>query len=610
MSIKTKTSLYIALIVAAILTVNNTIYYHATKETLFQDFSRKMERVSLQAADLAKQAENGGVSKSEIQGKISGVIGNFPSILGIAAIRPDAYIGQEKKLAENGGATPADQPVLFGSDELLDKKADAAYIREALSTGKQVTEQGKANGQNVIKSFIAILNETPYVVVLICHYDSITNSLNQIIYRQAAISVLLLLIVFLLSLSVAAMFVKPLQRIVTMVGKIAEGDFQTRVPIKGRDELSLLAAHIHRMSEKLESNTKRMQDALEELRSTKEYFESFFNHTSDAIYVTDLQGNVQLVNSAFETLYGWSSGELIGKPLPIVPLGGEEEFARMQQKLLQGGAITGYDTLCQMKNGRLLDVSVTVSPIRDEKGEIVSIAAVSRNITERKRTEELLRRSEKLSVVGQLAAGVAHEIRNPLTTLSGFIQLQRAKKEGNAQHLELMLSELDRINFIVSEFLILAKPQLNRFQLRDLKQIVGDILQLLDSQASLRNIRFVTAIDQDLPPVYCADNQLKQVLVNVMKNGIESMDDGGDIMIEVKKIDPSRVMIRTIDHGCGIPEEHLARLGEPFFTSKETGTGLGIMVSQQIVANHKGNMLIRSELGRGTCVDIVLPIQA
>lgn len=349
-------------------------------------------------------------------------------------------------------------------------------------------------------------------------------------------------------------------------------------------------------------------ETLERLRSTKEYLGAFVNYTTDAIHVMDLEGRVLEVNKAFEELYGWTAEEAVGQPLKIVPQGHEEEFYRLLDKVRSGGQVSGYETVRRSKDGKEINVSITVSPIHGENGAVVAFASITRNITERKRTEEMLRRSEKLSVVGQLAAGVAHEIRNPLTTLKGFVQLQQLRGEGNPHHLELMLAELDRINFIVSEFLILSKPQLNHFQIKDLASILLEMLQLLETQANLNNIVIHTEIEPDLPKIKCEENQLKQVFINVLKNGMEAMPEGGDIRIQVKRVDANRVMIRFMDHGCGIPEEHLARLGEPFFTNKENGNGLGIMVSQQIVANHKGNMLIRSELGKGTCVDIVLPV--
>lgn len=345
-----------------------------------------------------------------------------------------------------------------------------------------------------------------------------------------------------------------------------------------------------------------------ELEKRNAIISSMFMHSSDAIYLVDLEGNVSQANPAFEKLYGYALQEIAEEPLHIVPERLREETCRLYSLIRDGQTVSGYETARRTKYGHEIHVSLTLSPIFDQQGQVMAIAGISRNISERKAIEEMLRQSEKLSVVGQLAAGVAHEIRNPLTTLRGFVQLQQLRRSGNPDHLELMLEELDRINFIVSEFIVLSKPHLNQFILKDLNGLLMELSRLLESQANLNNIILETQLDPFLPKIRCEENQLKQVFLNVIKNGMEAMPEGGVVLLEGRLLDPGRVLIRITDHGRGIPEELLLRLGEPFLSNKENGTGLGIMVSRQIVANHKGQLLVRSELGKGTCVDIVLPV--
>ncbi len=369
----------------------------------------------------------------------------------------------------------------------------------------------------------------------------------------------------------------------------------------------MLASRIDTMGSNLYSYTTQLKDAAEELRSTKQYLESFVNHTSDAIHVADLTGNVIQVNRAFEKMYGWSEQEALGQPLDNVP----EEYLSIHHQLeatvLEGGSVTDYETVRFTKSGELIDLSITISSIRDELGEIVAIASISRNITSRKQSEEMIRRSEKLSVVGQIAAGVAHEVRNPLTTLRGFVQLQQQTGSLSPAHLEVMLGELDQINMIVSEFLVFAKPQANRFQPITIINLFGNILMLLDSEAKMSNVQLTLLADDELPEVIGEANQLKQVFVNIMKNGIEAMPGGGVLTIKLERNADNALILQFIDQGCGIAEEDLLRLGEPFFTKKANGNGLGLMISQQIITAHKGSIVFRSELGKGTCVEISLP---
>jgi two-component system, sporulation sensor kinase A len=240
-------------------------------------------------------------------------------------------------------------------------------------------------------------------------------------------------------------------------------------------------------------------------------------------------------------------------------------------------------------------------------GEKSFIQTVMRDLTARKRMEEKLGRSDKLSSLGQLAAGVAHEIRNPLTSLKGFVQLLRTKSPEHNRYYDIMSTELDRINMIVGEFMLMAKPQKAEFRNHHMSSILDDVLSLVESQAYLNHVLLRYSIEPDLPPVYCDGNQLKQVLINLIRNAVEAMPDGGNITIGLEGRD-GHVIITIEDEGIGIPEEKLPRLGEPFYTTKETGTGLGLNVCYRIIAAHNGRMSIRSKLHEGTTVEIELPV--
>jgi two-component system, sporulation sensor kinase E len=137
---------------------------------------------------------------------------------------------------------------------------------------------------------------------------------------------------------------------------------------------------------------------------------------------------------------------------------------------------------------------------------------------------------------------------------------------------------------------------------------MNEIVVLLDSEANIHNIQMKTRLENGVPPLRCESNQLKQVLVNVMKNGMEAMPDGGELSLELVRETENMILIRITDQGIGIPEDDLARLGEPFFTRKAEGNGLGLMISQQIIQHHKGNIQYSSKLGSGTCVEIRIPL--
>lgn len=355
------------------------------------------------------------------------------------------------------------------------------------------------------------------------------------------------------------------------------------------------------------SDRRRME---ERLLATKHQLESFLENNIDAIAICNKAGKVILINKAFEQMYGWSQNEILGKDmseLPTITDDFKQEAAKLQNELQAGNSVRDFETRRIRKDGSLINVILTGSPIPDAKGDMDGWSLIARDITEKKRTEELLLQQEKLSIAGQLAAGVAHEIRNPFTSLKGFLQLSKTKID--QKHYEIMQSELNRINDIIDDFLQLAKPQTIKFQLTDLHAIIEDIVAISETQAILSNILIIQNLDDQIPFITCEPNQIKQVLINILKNAIEAMPDGGTILLQMKHENEEQLLIRIQDEGVGISEERIPKLGEPFYTTKDHGTGLGLMICYKIIDHHKGRIEINSELQKGTTVDIILPIQ-
>ncbi|MGJ9382625.1 ATP-binding protein [Salipaludibacillus sp. CF4.18] len=211
----------------------------------------------------------------------------------------------------------------------------------------------------------------------------------------------------------------------------------------------------------------------------------------------------------------------------------------------------------------------------------------------------MLRRSEKLSVLGELAAGVAHEIRNPLTSIKGFTQISTLP-EPNKQ---IMLDEIERINLIVNEFMMLAKPDQVKYQSNDVIAILQYVVKLLHSESNLKNVHFQMSNEEKQIFINCEENQMKQVFLNIFKNGIEAMPEGGVIRISVS-IKEERVYITIADQGVSLSSEEIKRLGEPFYSLKKNGTGLGLMMTFKIIENHDGSYKIESEEGKGTILTL------
>lgn len=216
--------------------------------------------------------------------------------------------------------------------------------------------------------------------------------------------------------------------------------------------------------------------------------------------------------------------------------------------------------------------------------------------------------AEKLSIVGQLAAGMAHEIRNPLTSIKGFVQLA-ATREGSLSpdQLDIIIQEADHIESIIKETMMLAKPAQVKFKPVNLEKLFHEIQALIQPQMNLKGVELLLKIEKDLPIIIGEPNHLKQVFVNLIKNSIEAIPEtGGKIIVEVKN-SSNQIVIMIQDNGCGIPADILANIGNPFVSTKENGTGLGLTVSYRIIQNHGGKISVHSILGRETTFTVELP---
>ncbi len=348
-------------------------------------------------------------------------------------------------------------------------------------------------------------------------------------------------------------------------------------------------------------------NAVKELWEAKQMIQAIISASPIATLTLDMDSVIRLWNPAAEKIFGWRSEEIVGKKSPIVPEG-EKDITIPE--IIEHGHIINKEVRRKRKDGSIVFTALSTAPIQDEHGNINGIMAAFLDITDKKKTEEALVKTEKLSAVGQLAASVAHEIRNPLTSVKGFIQLLEKDENFSTKtpFLSIMLSEIDRMDAIIKDLLVLAKPQAVRFTFFNVNTLLSYVTQLLSTQASLYNISFTKDFTIQDGNLFGEENQLKQVFINLIKNAIEAMPEGG--CVRLKTIHTQREIIVTItDEGVGIPPHKIKTLGEPFYTTKEEGTGLGLLSSFKIVENHNGSIHFDSTVGIGTKVTVRFPIQ-
>ncbi|SMF37730.1 PAS domain S-box-containing protein [Paenibacillus barengoltzii] len=616
MTIKTKLALIISCFALIILSLNIVLSYFTVRDNLRRDSEANMMLTANQIAIAVEQSRSlYNYVKLTLGGKMSSDMTDAILIMTSPDRIAQKSMSTNRSLLEITGIDPNhfdENHRLFGTYNYKNDEGLRQSVAEAISQNRSLVVDTRINGERVLECYVPISNyrENPYVIRVVSSYSPIADAINKQMIGQLIVSVSLLALMVTGSYWMAGGLIRPIRHILDQVNVLASGRLDTRLKVSSFDELGLLAHKINIMADNLGRYTTELRQKSEENRSMKEYLESIISQTADAIHITDVKGRVLQVNAAFERLYGWSSEEIVGKYLEYLPefeLDGRTIW-RPEAEVIETAESVLAETVRLRKDGSQVEVSISVSPIFDQAGKITALISISRDMTEHNKMEDLLRRSEKLTTVGQLAAGVAHEIRNPLTTLRGFLQMQQRTRTVNVMHTDVMLAELDRINLIVSEFLILAKPQAVQFQIKDVRFTMGDVVSLLDSEAHLHNIEFEVHFSPSPVLVHCEENQLKQVFINLLKNAMEAMPKGGKILLQVEEDDSGFAVLRVIDEGEGIAKDRLQKLGEPFYTNKEKGTGLGLMISQRIIEGHRGTLKIESELGKGTAVTITLPL--
>ncbi|MFI8684320.1 ATP-binding protein [Rossellomorea sp. NPDC077527] len=373
---------------------------------------------------------------------------------------------------------------------------------------------------------------------------------------------------------------------------------------------TILFLMVYRRTHELIVSNEKLTHKERQLQIKNQHYHSLFEQNPDAVLELSLDGNVVSINGEAEGLLESTFEEL--KEVNFRKFLHDEEMKRVTDFFFESfnGLGSSFETIIHLPNNKRKILRCSLVPIIVNR-KVTGIFAIARDITHIKENEEMIVASEKLSVIGQLAAAVAHEIRNPLTSLKGFIQLMQTTNTINHDHLDIMLSEVDRIDLISGEMLILGKQQDFHFHHERLDDILRQVLVLMQAQAHLDNVS-ISYENLAVKPLYvlAEANQLKQVFINIIKNAVESIPKGenGRVAITLNQHGQD-VHVIVKDNGVGMDPERIEHLGEPFYSTKEKGTGLGLAVCQKIIERHQGHIHFKSEKEKGTAVEISLPIK-
>lgn len=359
----------------------------------------------------------------------------------------------------------------------------------------------------------------------------------------------------------------------------------------------------------------RLQTHMARLRSEWKMLELILQSIQEGVMVLDAAGRLASANAAAEKLLSFKAEQMRGKPMAAFfdDLDFEALAASAENEKSSWSRMTSREIEISYPERKI--VSVYAVPLRRE-GEAPSVLAILRDVTAERRREASAIEDERLSAVRQLAAGVAHEIGNPLNALNIHLQLlgrevSALEDEGTRQSLgelvDVAKNEVTRLDGIIRQFLGALRPAKPDLRPCDMVALVGETLNVMRVDIENRRIAVSVSADASTPAALADPGQMKQVFFNIVKNALEAMADGGRLDIAITS-DDSFLRIDFRDNGKGIPETELGRIFEAYHTTKERGTGLGLMIVQRIVRDHGGQIEVSSKEGDGTCFRVLIPL--
>ncbi len=400
------------------------------------------------------------------------------------------------------------------------------------------------------------------------------------------------------------------------------------IPLIVQDEVvGVLSVHSYAPNLYTEENVKilsviasqaaALYKELEALSALASYTDNILRSIGAGVLTLDRDGRVLTWNKAAEDIIGIPASEVVGERfsdvVARVGISGpdkEQTLSAVNKVLETGERYLGYKLEYHLGDDETVYMNMNICLLRDHVGEVLGLVMIFEDVTKEMKMENEMHRISELAAIGQLAASIAHELRNPLSSIKGAAQYIRKEYEDHIavrEFLDIIIEEVNVLNKVTTEFLDFARP--TRFNLRetDINDVLFRTLQFMQLDITKQGVQVEQKLDYGLPRIVADDKQLEQVFRNMVLNALQAMPDGGMLMVSTRGL-PDGVCVTIADTGSGIPEEKLQQIFEPFFTTKTKGTGLGLAIVRKIIDNHGGKITAKSEVGHGTTFEISLPL--
>lgn len=382
---------------------------------------------------------------------------------------------------------------------------------------------------------------------------------------------------------------------------------KTRAFVRDITDRKKLERHLKEYYEILE---KEVNDRTREVKETKDYLENLLETANDVIYTLGSDGIIKYVNKKVEE-WGYRKDELIGSSF-LTMLSMKHKNERFKRTVTEGGRET-YEIEVVDKHGDIKDAVLSVSPMRGDDGTVTEILCIANDITEQKKLEHQVAQAEKMSNIGQLAAGIAHEINNPIGGVLNClynIKRKNLSSEREGEYLKYMEDGIRRVQRTIEQLLDFSQQHEPAFKSVNINMLIEDVLSLTGYVITKNNITLKRDLATDLPMLMLDQHKIGQVLMNILLNAVQAINGSGEIKVRTIR-EGGWCSIEITDNGAGIPANILPKIFDPFFTTKDVGkgTGLGLAVSRGIVEKHAGRIEVKSEVGSGSTFTIKLPLR-
>jgi two-component system sensor histidine kinase AtoS len=428
---------------------------------------------------------------------------------------------------------------------------------------------------------------------------------------------LLLLGIFAIGLGIlgsiffARRITRPISGLVKTTILAAQGDLDQRIDIRTGDEIEELGKNFNHMIQQIRLHRNALENRLREITSLKAYTDNILSSMTNGLITIDLEGKVITLNETAEQILGKGRNEMVGSPLEET-LGDDLPLYRMMSETLLHEKGIFHSEMELKKEEAELWLTASTSLLTDGEGKKIGALCIFQDITEIKALEEKLRQADRLAALGTVSAGLAHEIKNPLSAIKTFVQLLPKKFESPSFMEKFNITvprEIDRINLLVEDLLELTRRRIRPMVNLDVNLLILQVIDLHGEEMAKRQILFEDHLDRTIPQIQGDSEKLYRAFSNMVINSIQAMPNGGRLVISSGPDQvSSMVKINFRDTGVGMDEETTKNLFNPFFTTKEKGAGLGMALSEKIIEDHRGTIEVMSEKGVGTAFVIYLPV--